>query len=135
MEDAERRMKANSEWLSQHQNTASRVTKGLIKSTAILEYIRSGCNPQATDAVTHVGQALLEAESLICDMDSKAIPHEIIYLSLPGVVSTVKKTIEGDSLHIEWEDPDGGQSEILRYLVRHRQGRVGEWHSLCVTEP
>ncbi len=138
MEVAEERMAANQEWLSKHGEAASGIQKRLIRTTAVLEYISGASNDAKPDqAVSDVGQALLDAERLIREMDEDPIPHESAYLVKPGVVTTISR-IEAtrDSLHIVWEDPDDGQTEISEYRFKYSQGFWGrDEETLNVCEP
>ena len=135
MDIAEERMKANCKWISTHQDEAARITRRLIKTTAILEYLhgqnnsgpssKSGkpChdNSNSCNCVPNVDEALSEAEKLAQKV-SQGLPYERLYLPRPGTVTSIKSThAERNILHIVWEDPDNGESEINGYRVEYNK--------------
>ena len=145
---AEERMEANQKWVSKHQNEAARITKRLIKTTAILEHLH-GLNKSSSsgrgkpyhsgsgscDCVPNIGEALREAEKLVQGME-EGLPYDRLYLERPSAVTSINSIhSERDSLHIVWEDPDYGESEIESYNVTLSQGFFGDDEERCVGEP
>ena len=135
MDIAEERMEAIQKWVSKHQGEAARITKRLIKTTAILEYLhgqnnssspsKSGkpChdNSNSRDCVANIGKAFREAEKLVPKV-AQGLPHERLYLKRPSVVTSIKSIhADPNSLHIVWEDPDDGESEISGYGVEYNR--------------
>ena len=140
MDVSEERMEANQKWVSKHQDEAARITKKLIKTTAILEYLHGQANSSVSsnDCVTNIGEALREAENLVQEME-EGLPYDRLYLGRPSAVTSIKSIhAEPDSLHIVWKDPDDGESEIDRYRVEYnRDGflRDGESEKECTDKP
>lgn len=135
MDVAEERMEANQKWVSKHQDEAARINEKLIKTTAILEYLHGqgnsslssntgkSChnNSNSCDCVTNIGEALREGEDLVQEME-EGLPYDIIYLGRPSAVTSIKSIhAEPNSLHIVWEDPDDGESEISGYGVEYNR--------------
>lgn len=124
---AEERMTANQEWLSKRQEDAAQIIKRLIKTTAILEYLHglgnSGSPSNSSAYVTNVVEAMLQAEDLAQKI-RKGLPYDNdrIYLKRPSTVTSIKSIhSEQDSLHIIWDDPDDGESEINGYRVEYNK--------------
>lgn len=144
MDLAEERMETNQEWLSKRQEDAAQIIKRLIKTTAILEYLHglsNSCSPSnSSDYVTNVVEAMLQAEDLAQKL-RKGLPYDNdrIYIERPGTVTSIKSIhAEPNSLHIVWEDPDDGESEINGYRVEYnRDGflRDGESKKKFTDEP
>ena len=125
MDVAEERMEANQKWVSKHQDEAARITKKLIKTTAILEYLHgqgnSSSSSNSSDCVTNIGEALRESENLVQEME-EGLPYGILYLGRPSAVTSIKSIhAEPNSLYIVWDDPDDGESEINRYCVEYNR--------------
>ena len=152
MDIAEERMEANCKWISTHRDEATRITKLLIKTTAILEYLHGQNNSSPPSkagkpchnnsnscvCVLNVCEALGEAEELVQKVD-QGLPHERLYLERPSAVTSTKSVhAERNSLHIVWEDPDDSESEINGYRVEYNKDgflRDGESKSKFTDEP
>ncbi len=133
MDEAEKRMKANQEWLSKHQDTAHRITKRLIKTATILEYL-SGQN-KSNQSASDVGRVLLQAQDLFREMRCNPIPHDRSYLKKPSKVTDFKTQSTKNSISLEWKYPDNGESEITHYRVEWWDGRIRDNTSLCTVDP
>ena len=137
MDVAEKRMKANQEWLSKHQETAYGITKQLIKTTAILEYLSGQSKPNKS--VSDVDRTLIQAQGLFREMRDSPIPHMRLYLKIPSQVTDLIRTSSTrNSIYIEWKDPDNGKSEINGYRVEYNKDgflRDGKSKSEFTDEP
>ncbi len=133
MDEAEKRMKANQEWLSKHQDTAHQITKRLIKTAAILEYLTG--QSKSNQSVSDVGRMLHQAEALFREMCENPVPHNKIYLEKPSKVTDFKTQTTKNSISLEWKDPDNGESEITHYRVEWWEGLLRDGTSLCTVDP
>ena len=139
MNIAEERMEANCKWVSKHQEEAALITKKLVKTTAILEYLHGQGNSKSpSDGVTNIGEALRESEKLVQEME-EGLPYDRLYLKRPSAVISIKSIhAEPNSLHIVWDDPDDSESEINRYRVEYNKDgllRDGESQSKFTDKP
>ena len=134
MDVAEKRMKANQEWLLKHQETAYRITKQLIKTTAILEYL-SG-KSKSDKSVSDIDRMLIQAQDLFREMRDSPIPHVTLYLKIPSQVTDLIRTSSTrNSIYIEWKDPDNGESEITHYKMEWWEGLLRDNTLLCTADP
>ena len=122
VDEAEKRMKANKEWLLKRQDEATEIMNELIKASAILNFISNKCNARQSDQyVTNTYIFMGKAQNLVQKVP-RDIPFKRVYLEAPGEVTSIKSVQSGQrSLHIEWDDPDNGESEIIRYSVSYNK--------------
>ncbi len=126
MQEAERRMRVNTACLQVRGSKAKEKASKLVKATGVLEVNQ---NDVAVDGVHH---ALIKAEQLFPELQEK-LPCERIYLARPSpirVVKSIKTTC--NSISMEWDDPDGGDSEISHYRIMFRAGFWGDEKQLKV---
>ncbi len=75
------------------------------------------------DCVPNIEGALSEAVKLVQKVD-EGLPYERIYLERPSAVTHSRVYSERRRLHIEWDDPDKGESEIYRYRVKYNKDGI-----------
>ena len=128
MQEAERRMKVNAVRLQDRGNRAKEKCLKLVKATGVLEVIQ-------TDAsVDTVHVALVEAEELFPELREN-LPFERIYIGKPSPVKVVKSIkTTSNSISMDWDDPDGGETEITYYRIMFRDGFWGEGKALRVVD-
>ena len=127
IKEAERRMEVNSAMLDAQSKSAKQISTRLIKATGVLEATKTD------EAVVYVEQALTEAEELLGKLE-QGLPHSLLYIGKPSPVSSVKNiSVTPTSVTMDWEDPDGGASEITGYRVRYVEGSGGMFTALQFT--
>ena len=126
MEEAEHRMNIIQDKLLILKNDSVRVTKQLARTTAILEGNKSD------EAVADIEDGLDRAEELFRQFQ-EPLPYTRLYLEKPGKPTITKTTVTRDSVHIAWDDPDNGESEITKYTIKYSTGFWGEAKSLPYT--
>ena len=120
MHEAERRMKVNTVRLQDRRNKAKETCSKLVKATGVLEA------NQTDTSVDSVHNALIEAEQLFPELQEN-LPYERIYIGKPSPIKVVKSIkTTSNSLSMDWDDPDGGESEISHYRIIFRAGFWGE---------
>ena len=126
MEEAEHRMNIIQYKLLILKNDAVRVTKQLVRTTAILEGNKSD------EAVADIEDGLARAEELFREFQ-EPLPYARLYLEKPGKPTITQTTVTPDSVHIAWYDSDNGESEITKYTIKYSTGFWGEAKSLPYT--
>ena len=116
MKEAERRMDTNASKPMALQQSATQTSTKLVKATGVLEAMKN------EEAANLMDQALKEAEELLEKLEDP-LPFHRLYLGKPSLVKTlIQSTSTKNSNTLQWEDPDGGESEITRYRIKEVRG-------------
>ena len=112
LREAKHRMEVNGPRLKTLAQSARQASTRLIQATGVLLAVRD------QKSVELVGDALSCASQVYSEF-MKPLPHPRLYIGKPSPIKSVSSiTTTKNSVTLRWKDPDRGESEIERYVIR-----------------
>ena len=128
MKEAMRRMECNASKLKTLADQANPISIKLIRATGVL------LTNKDQEAASYVDQALTEADQLFPQLQ-EPLPYTRLYIGRPSPIESPISVIgDMNNIHMRWNDPDDGNSEVDGYKVFYTTGFLGEEKFLMTTE-